>query len=277
MEYRKADTQIFTESGGITPHQPGRLTYNAKIQNLEPDTLYFVRIKVQDNKNKISEPSPEGQGRTGCAPPQSPPTNVEIKHFGQVKVSWQPPSKSSWLCESIRYRVECMDGSQPRKVVDVPSGSTEHNFDSDAGSDWTCRVQTLNEAGQSPWSPPVSLRIPGVPPGAVKDLNVRPTGPDTAVATWRPPDSDDDITGYTLTYVLRSIGECGPSSAVKPITKHTTEEKIDLDGLLPDSTYDVYVVAHTTKEGPKSKVVSFRTEEDSKSFLLYLYFYCIDW
>ena len=106
----------------------------------------------------------------------------------------------------------------------------------------------------------MALKTKGGPPGAVKDLRAEPTSPNTVLATWTPPDADDEITGYTLVYTLRSIGECGPASA-KPITKHTREPQLELDGLVPDSTYDIYVTAHTTQEGPKSKVVTVRTEE----------------
>lgn len=37
------------------------------MHNLNADTLYFVRIKVIDKKQRISEPSPEANARTGCA------------------------------------------------------------------------------------------------------------------------------------------------------------------------------------------------------------------
>lgn len=71
VEFRMSDTSVWTESAappaGIIKHYPGRLSYNTKLTNLEPDTLYFVRIKVVDTRQKISEPSPEAQGRTGCA------------------------------------------------------------------------------------------------------------------------------------------------------------------------------------------------------------------
>ena len=122
----------------------------------------------------------------------------------------------------------------------------------------------MNDAGSSGWSPEVTVKTCGGPPGAPTDVKARATSPTTVLATWRAPDTDGEITGYTLTYVLRSIGECGPSSATKPITKHSREERIELDDLVPDSTYDIYVVAHTTTEGPKSKVVTVRTEESGE-------------
>lgn len=68
------------------------------------------------------------------------------------------------------------------------------------------------------------------------------------------------LSGYTLVYRLKSLGECGPRSA-QPITKNTRDEKILLDGLLPDSTYDVHVTAHTSQTGPQSNIVIVKTQE----------------
>lgn len=137
----------------------------------------------------------------------------------------------------------------------MPSGPSTH---------WCVRVRGENDAGASPWSDEVCLKTKGGFPGAPKDLNAEATGPESVRTTWTEPDSEDDVTGYTLTYTLRSIGECGPRTAV-PIIKHTREPRLDLDGLIPDATYDIYVTARTEGgEGPKSKVVSVRTEEAGK-------------
>lgn len=108
------------------------------------------------------------------------------------------------------------------------------------------------------------MRTKGERPGAPTDVRAVPTGPTTGEVTWREPKANDDILGYTLTYTLRSIGECGPSTA-RPITKQSRDPHIDLDGLIPDSTYDITVTARTAGgEGPPSQLVTMRTEEARK-------------
>lgn len=104
-------------------HEPGRRTYKTRLDGLEPDTLYFVRIKVVDNRQRVSDASPEAHARTGCAPPTLPPSNVALTAqdtWRAVRISWLPPSKQSWLCSDIRYRVEYKNGTQPARQAQVP-------------------------------------------------------------------------------------------------------------------------------------------------------------
>lgn len=130
-------------------------------------------------------------------------------------------------------------------------------------------MRTENDAGSSGWSDVLRIKTSGGAPLAVTDLQAHPTGSTSGEATWRTPsESNGEITGYTIVYQLKSIGECGPSTA-KPITVHSKEERVDLKDLVPDAIYDIYVTAHTTQQGPKSKVVTFRTEENGKLFFDY--------
>ncbi|KAI1721462.1 fibronectin type III domain-containing protein [Ditylenchus destructor] len=269
IELRPGDSPVWAEFGEVVRHEPGKRTYYSKLTSLDPDTLYFVRIKVVDNRKRISDASPEAQGRTGCAAPLSPPTNVNLQspHWTQVRVSWQPPSKSSWMCSTIRYRVQFTNGTQPTKQVEVPGGATEYVLDSGPNTKWRISVRTENDAGASPYSDELEIKTAGGAPGPVTDLSARPTGPSTGDVTWRAPDeSNGEITGYTLVYQLKSIGDCGPApSSVKPITVHSKEEHVELTDLVPDSVYEIHVIAHTTQPGPKSKTITMRTEEDVPS------------
>lgn len=102
---------------------------------------------------------------------------------------------------------------------------------------------------------------------------MHPINSSSSEITWLAPvDSNGEITGYTIVYQLRSLGECGPSIA-KPISVYSNKEQIYLTDLLPDVTYDVFVIAKSTQHGPKSKTISFRTEEDGKSIYFFLYLY----
>lgn len=145
--------------------------------------------------------------------------------------------------------------------------ATDQPYDSQPNTVWRVRVRVENDAGASPWSNELTVKTRDGAPGPVTGLEARPTGPTSVVATWREPDEPNgDITGYTLVYQLRSIGECGVRSA-KPITVHTKDPRIQLDNLIPDATYEVHVIAHTSQPGPKSQSVMVTTEEDGMSYL----------
>uniref|UniRef100_A0A7E4VM27 Fibronectin type III domain protein n=1 Tax=Panagrellus redivivus TaxID=6233 RepID=A0A7E4VM27_PANRE len=263
IEIRTSDNPAWTEFGGIVRHETGKRTYNSKLEGLDADTLYFVRIKVVDRRQRISAASPEAQARTGCAAPSSPPTNIALNSPSprQVRVNWQSPNKNSWACSAIRYRIEYSNGTGPAQTVELPGSSIDHFFDSLPNTKWKIRVRTENDAGTSPWSNELQITTADGAPGPISDLNARPTGPTTGEVTWRPPSNPNgDITGYTLTYQLKSIGECGVRSA-KPITIHSNDPRVELKELIPDATYEVSVVAHTTQPGAASKTVILTTEE----------------
>uniref|UniRef100_A0A8R1HV11 Fibronectin type-III domain-containing protein n=1 Tax=Caenorhabditis japonica TaxID=281687 RepID=A0A8R1HV11_CAEJA len=263
VEIRNSDAPSWQEIGGVTNHDAGKLTYSKKLSGLDPDTLYFVRIKVVDHRQRVGVPSPEAQGRTGCAAPMSPPTNLNLaspSHL-QVRVAWQAPNQNSWRCSSIRYKLEYSKGNEGRKQVDLPSSSIEHMFDSKPNTKWIVRIRTENDAGASEWSKELEIKTSEGAPGQVEDLTATPKGPNKIVVRWKPPrDPNGVITGYTLTYQLKSIGECGPRSAA-PIEKHAEKEELTLDGLIPDATYEIHVVAHTSHAGPQSSVVTVTTPQ----------------
>ncbi|VDK38269.1 unnamed protein product [Gongylonema pulchrum] len=146
----------------------------------------------------------------------------------------------------------------------LESGVTDRVLDASPNTVWRVRVRAENEAGASDWSKEVSITTAEGAPSAVQDLDARPSGPEAAAISWRPPaQPNGEITGYTLVYRLKSRGECGPRSA-QPITRNTLAEGILLDGLLPDSTYDVHVTAHTSQAGPQSNIVTVTTNEDGE-------------
>ncbi|CAJ0941669.1 unnamed protein product, partial [Mesorhabditis belari] len=267
IEIRNAETSSWTEIGGQTEHDAVKRTYLKKVTGLDPDTLYFVRIKVVDKQQRVSDASPEGQGRTGCAAPSSPPANVAISSPSnkQVRFSWQAPLKGSWQCSAIRYRIEYTNGTNGRQEMEVPSAAIDHMFDSPPNTKWVVRIRTENEAGQSDWSKELEVTTAEGAPGAVTDLTATPEGPTTAVVSWKQPENPNGvITGYTLIYRLKAIGQCGPRSS-NPIEKHVRSEEQTLEGLLPDSTYEVQVIAHTSLAGPTSQTVTFTTEEAEPS------------
>uniref|UniRef100_A0A915Q6K3 Fibronectin type-III domain-containing protein n=1 Tax=Setaria digitata TaxID=48799 RepID=A0A915Q6K3_9BILA len=263
IEFRSSDNPTFTEYDGIIEHDISRRNYQQRLSLLDADTLYFVRIKVVDRKQRVSEPSPEGSARTGCAVPLAPPSNVNAFAPSpyQVHISWQPPSQSSWQCSNIKYKLEYTNGSSSRREIDIPSSVTDHVLDASPNTLWRIRIRVENEAGASDWSKEVSITTAEGAPSAVEDLDAHPSGPEAASIIWRPPSQPNgQITGYTLVYRLKSRGECGPRSA-QPITINTQEEESTVEGLLPDSTYEVHVTAHTSQPGPQSNIITVTTDE----------------
>lgn len=123
IEYRNSESPVWAESQDVVRHEPGKVKYFGKLNGLSPDTLYFVRIKVVDIRQRVGDASPEAQARTGCSAPISPPSNVNANSPSsrEVRVNWQPPPKSSWLCSAIRYTIEYSSGGQPAQQKKIPT------------------------------------------------------------------------------------------------------------------------------------------------------------
>ena len=196
--------------------------------------------------------------------PRSPPINVNLNSpsQNQVRLSWQPPPQNTWLCSVIRFKLEFRNGTVgSRQQIDLDSSTTEHLFDSRPNTKWAMRLRTENEAGHSEWTKEVELTTAEGSPGPVIDLDGRATGPTTGVVEWKEPtETNGVITGYTLVYQLKSKGEC-PVRQGQPIQKRVRNEKQTLENLEPASTYEIYVIAHTSKAGPRSDSITITTEE----------------
>uniref|UniRef100_A0A914W0E7 Fibronectin type-III domain-containing protein n=1 Tax=Plectus sambesii TaxID=2011161 RepID=A0A914W0E7_9BILA len=264
IEFRRSDDPAWQEYNGVIDHDSVKRTYLKKLTGLDPDTIYMIRIKTVDQKDRISTPSPESEARTGCAPPRSPPINVNLNSPSprQVRLGWQAPPQNTWLCSSIKFKLEYYNGTLgPRTEIDLSSSATEHLFNSMPNMKWRMRLRTENEAGHSEWTKELELATAEGAPGPVTNVEGRPTGPTSITVTWQEPKEPNGvITGYTLVYHLKSKGEC-PVRPGQPVQKTVRNEKQILEGLEPDSTYEIYVIAHTTLAGPQSETITVTTEE----------------
>ncbi|PAV59860.1 hypothetical protein WR25_19788 isoform L [Diploscapter pachys] len=154
IEIRTLDSSTWTEVGGITPHFSHKSVYSKRIDQLEANTVYVVRIKVYDKKLRVGAQSPEIQGRTGCGPPTLPPQNIRLTcpSTTEVRVSWEPPHQSSWKCSNVKYRLDYVEGEGTWKTIEKEGHTAQHIFESKEDTQWIVRMKTINEAGSSSWS-----------------------------------------------------------------------------------------------------------------------------
>uniref|UniRef100_A0A913IDA2 Fibronectin type-III domain-containing protein n=1 Tax=Strongyloides stercoralis TaxID=6248 RepID=A0A913IDA2_STRER len=263
IEFRTLDNSVWNEYGDIVRHDSVKRNYFKKLVGLEADTLYLIRIKVVDKKQRTSQPSPEAQGRTGCDSPLAAPINVQASAPSnvQVKVSWQSPPKESFRCGDIKYRIEYYTGKGKKQEIELPSSVVDKFFDSQPNTEWRFRLRSENDAGHSDWSNELRIKTPEGAPSSITGLRAKSLGPDSVQVSWKKPDNPNgDITGYTVTYQLKSLGECGDQNS-KPITINTDDPNVVLKDLLPDATYEIKVTAHTSLPGEESKPVLVTTDE----------------
>uniref|UniRef100_A0AC35UE32 Protein-tyrosine-phosphatase n=1 Tax=Rhabditophanes sp. KR3021 TaxID=114890 RepID=A0AC35UE32_9BILA len=264
IEFRTSDNSVWSEYGDVIKHDSVKRIYNSKLQGLEADTLYLIRIRVVDKKQRTSEPSPEAEGRTSCDAPLAPPTNIQASSPSntQIKINWQSPRKDSWNCGDVKFKVEYSMGGDKKQEIVLPSSALEKFFDSLPNTEWRIKLRTENDAGHSDWSNELKIKTSEGAPGPVSGLKARPLGPNSIKVTWTAPVNPNGvISGYTVTYQLKSLGECGEKNS-KPITVNTNDPSTVLKDLLPDATYSIAVTPHTSLPGEESEAILVTTEED---------------
>lgn len=264
LQYRKLGESDFREWGGVIRHDGIKRTYQEKITGLEPDTNYVVRVKVVDRANRVGEPSPQAEARTGCQPPTAHPHDIRVSADSpqEVRVRWVAPPSSTWQCSQISYRIQFRNGTlSPLAHADIGSGVTEHVFPSAPFTKWTIQMRTQNNAGNSDYSPEIIVTTPEMAPGPVKELHGESRGPDRIGITWKPPsDPNGIVRSYIVSYLLKSKGDC-PVPPGQPIIREVHSEKQILKDLEPASTYEIQVRAKTTMEGPWSDPILVTTDE----------------
>ncbi|KRX64845.1 Phosphatidylinositol phosphatase PTPRQ [Trichinella sp. T9] len=267
IEYRKYNEHLWREYDGVIKHDSNKPIYTEQVCGLQPDTSYLFRVKVIDMKSKVSEPSPHLESRSGCLAPTSPPSNVRISALSatEVRITWQPTPPDAWLCSSVNYRLMLSNGTHRKHDVELVSSATDHTLQSEPHTKWTAQIRTENIAGSSHWSEEVSVVTPESAPGVVGNVVGEPQGYDRIKVMWTPPEQPNGvITGYVVSYKLKSMGSC-PSPVSRQEEKQLIGEKTILKGLEPASTYEITVRAKTTHDGENSKPIYVTTEEIAPS------------
>ncbi|CDW52276.1 protein sidekick [Trichuris trichiura] len=264
VEYRKYNEYIWHEFDGVVKHDSTKTTFTEEICGLDPDSAYLFRVKVIDTNSKLSEPSPHLESRSGCQAPSLPPSNLRITAVSsqEVRITWQPPPPDSWHCSKVNYRLKYNNSTQGNPEIELMSTVTDYLLHSSPYTKWSVQIRTENEAGSSHWSEEVSVVTPEGVPGKVSGVFGEPSGFDRIKVSWTPPDDPNGvITGYVVSYRLKSKGGACPTQFSRLEERPVTGEKVIIKDLLPASTYEIAVRAKTTVEGEPSDFIYVSTEE----------------
>ncbi|XP_028395112.1 protein sidekick-1-like [Dendronephthya gigantea] len=160
-----------------------------KIYNLPPvvigtATIYRFRVRAE-NKVGVSAFSNVSAGiSTADARPWSPPVNIRVspaQYPGEFFLYWNAPPKETWNSPFIKYTIVIQEeGEHGNFTKSIYSGirANARRFRLTALLKYTSyeiRMKTVNELGDSPFSPVVVLRTQEYVPGAAPH-NIRAIG-----------------------------------------------------------------------------------------------------
>lgn len=152
-----------TESAGEdSEEQPFRLAYRGeetrcRIDGLEPSTEYLLRLRYQSSSG-FSEWSQHSVAKTLLQPPQEPPSlvleDITASSFG---LQWTSKGDTE---PSLAHVVEVAEriGRKVHWTVVYTGQNTTHQVSNlSSGTEYNVRICSRNDAGQGPYSNPLSV------------------------------------------------------------------------------------------------------------------------
>ncbi|XP_056451779.1 receptor-type tyrosine-protein phosphatase F isoform X3 [Gadus chalcogrammus] len=233
----------------------------AIIGGLHAETTYSVTVAAYTTKGDGARSKAKVITTTGAVPGK--PTMMISTTIGNTAlIQWQPPKEMvgelmGYLLQYKRTEDEAFTSRELRSLDDHYTVTGLHK-----GATYVFRLSAKNRAGageayvkeigtqeDTPSGYPLNLRVTGL------------TTTSTQLA-WEPPalaERNGRITQYTVVY--RDI------NSQQNTTNRTGDTRMTIQGLKPDTTYDIRVQAFTSKgAGPISPSIQSRTMSTSPAF-----------
>lgn len=191
-----------------------------------------------------------------------------------LRVSWDPVYIPDIDNPVTGYRLIYRDTSGKVYTNELgPKQSTVHLTGLVKFSTYTITVSAMTEAGSGRTSEPITIvTLEDVPSRAPVSIQVQSTGPRSILIEWSPVPQQyvhGILRGYHVYYktgkpkVKRSTSLVG---VIKAMSVNKSSQNLEITGLEPFTSYDVWVAAFTDAgSGPSSTPVTIVTDEDAPS------------
>lgn len=257
--------------------QVNQSTLSVVIAGLERNTSYGVRLagltKVRGwIRNGVLSRTHNVTTKYGLTAPQN------VKAFSPcsscLRVSWDPVYVPITENAITGYQVIYRDASGKMYTKFLgPKKSTANLKNLNKFSTYTVTVSAVTDGGLGEISKPVTFTtLEDVPSRAPVSLQVQSTGPRSILIKWSPVPEQyvhGILRGYHVYYktgtskMRRSASQVG---VIKAMSVNMSSQSLEITGLEPFTSYDVWVSAFTDMgSGPSSRTVTVTTDEDVPS------------
>ncbi|XP_046715534.1 protein tyrosine phosphatase receptor type Fa isoform X5 [Silurus meridionalis] len=235
------------------------------ITGLQAETSYSVTVAAYTTKGDGARSKAKVVTTTGAVPGK--PTMIISTTVGNTAlIQWQPPKETFGELLGFRLQYKRQDDNDNDDKYDSDEGSfiTRHFMRTDdhftvtgllKGSTYSFRLSAKNRAGHGEEHIKEVTTPEDTPSGYPQNLSVVGLSSTSTTLAWAPPplvQRNGKIVHYDVVY--RDI------NSVKNQTNSTTETRMSISGLNPDTTYDIRVRAFTRKgPGPFSPSIQSRT------------------
>ncbi|KAF6715157.1 Receptor-type tyrosine-protein phosphatase F [Oryzias melastigma] len=230
----------------------------ALITGLLPETTYSVTVAAYTSKGDGAR-SKVRQVTTSGAVPGKPSMMISTMMGNMALIQWQPPKEM--VGELVGFQLQYRRADEDAFTVKDFKKTDDHFAVTGLhkGATYTFKLSAKNRAGVGEEHVKEISTPEDVPSSYPQNLSVVGLGSSSARLTWEPPptaDRNGRIVRYVIVY--RDINSPNNSS------NSTTETQMTLQGLQPETTYDIRVQAFTSKGGgPISPSIQIRTSPTS--------------
>ncbi|XP_039734484.1 LOW QUALITY PROTEIN: receptor-type tyrosine-protein phosphatase S [Pteropus medius] len=234
------------------------------ITNLQPETAYSITVAAYTMKGDGARSKPKVVVTKGAVLGR-PTLSVQQTPEGSLLARWEPPASTA-EDQVLGYRLQFgREDSSPLATLEFPP--TEDRYTASGvhkGATYVFRLATRSRGGLGEEAVEV-LSIPeDTPQGHPQILEAAGNASaGTVLLRWLPPvpaERNGAIVKYTV--AVREAGTLGPAreTELPAAAEPGAENVLTLQGLKPDTAYDLQVRAHTRRgPGPYSPPVRYRT------------------
>ncbi|XP_071799173.1 receptor-type tyrosine-protein phosphatase T-like [Asterias amurensis] len=221
------------------------------LTNLLANSKYFVSV-IARNTIGSSTYTPMYKTTSKKAPSFVPTVSVaasDVTSSG-IRFTW-----NEYNCTELNGEFTFYNGILAK--VDQQNGETVQSFNLnfpslrqsrlDPCTRYRFKVAVKNDIGLGYYSDPVEVTTSSVVPNKVRSLTVNPVQgyPTILSLRWSKPVGECSIDFYTISYQLTNAFQCASVAAARNTSGTTMDTMFNITGLLPYSTYFVYVTAST--------------------------------
>ncbi|XP_041086552.1 receptor-type tyrosine-protein phosphatase S-like isoform X4 [Polyodon spathula] len=231
--------------------------YEMVITGLKPETTYSITVAAYTTKGDGARSKPKLVVTKGAVPGK-PTVSVKQTSENMAVVQWQPSTETPVQVLGYRLQFGRQDVS-PLATLEFTAQELEYTVSNvHKGATYVFKVSAKSRSGfgeEATRELSVPEEVPKGYPQIIEGSNVTCC---SVQFSWLPPvlaERNGVITQYTVAYK-----ESGASGALTEMTLPASEMSLTLNGLNPDSTYDIKIQAHTSVgAGPYSPPVQYRT------------------
>uniref|UniRef100_A0A452RIY3 protein-tyrosine-phosphatase n=1 Tax=Ursus americanus TaxID=9643 RepID=A0A452RIY3_URSAM len=237
--------------------------YEMVIANLQPETAYSITVAAYTMKGDGARSKPKVVVTKGAVLGR-PTLSVQQTPEGSLLAHWEPPAGTA-EDQVLGYRLQFGREDSPLATLEFPP--TEDHYTAlgvHKGATYVFRLAARSRGGLGEEAAEV-LSIPeDTPRGHPQILEAAGNASaGTVLLRWLPPvpaERNGAIVKYTV--AVREAGALGPAreTELPAAAEPGAENVLTLQGLKPDTAYDLQVRAHTRQgPGPYSPPVRYRT------------------